>query len=176
MTPANLPQHSAHVDLDAIVDGLPYPRPTAELDEPLPLASATRIMRDRSTQGYIDPRALLWERALLAANDPAGEAEASSPWTPVQARQILLEIVELELASPKARRRVAEYLVGGGRQRSNDEILAKLETEPAASQGMVCCPAHEDEHRSLSWKVVGDRLLLHCFAGCTFREILEAAA
>ncbi|MEN9419343.1 MAG: hypothetical protein RI988_2963 [Pseudomonadota bacterium] len=38
------------------------------------------------------------------------------------------------------------------------------------------CPAHEDQHNSLSIGVGRDgRLLLKCHAGCTFEEILDAA-
>jgi len=39
---------------------------------------------------------------------------------------------------------------------------------------IACCPAHEDKGPSLSVKDTGDRLLLHCFAGCTFRDIADA--
>ena len=39
---------------------------------------------------------------------------------------------------------------------------------------MVHCPAHEDRTKSLSWRIAEGRLLLHCFAGCTFDEIRGA--
>lgn len=39
----------------------------------------------------------------------------------------------------------------------------------------ACCPAHEDRSPSLSIKLGGDgRLLVHCFAGCTAREVVES--
>lgn len=42
--------------------------------------------------------------------------------------------------------------------------------------GMARCPAHDDRTPSLSIKAgEGGRLLLRCFAGCGFEEILEAA-
>ena len=38
------------------------------------------------------------------------------------------------------------------------------------------CPAHQDQTPSLSIKVATDgKLLLHCFVGCTFEEIISAA-
>ena len=41
---------------------------------------------------------------------------------------------------------------------------------------IVECPAHEDKQPSLSWRLAGDTVLLHCFAGCTFDEIRRAVA
>ena len=40
---------------------------------------------------------------------------------------------------------------------------------------MAHCPAHEDRQRSLSGKEKDGKLLLQCFAGCTFAEIMAAA-
>ncbi|TPE53224.1 DUF7146 domain-containing protein [Amaricoccus solimangrovi] len=43
------------------------------------------------------------------------------------------------------------------------------------SGGSACCPAHEDKHPSLSIGIGADgRLLLHCFAGCSFEAIVAA--
>lgn len=43
------------------------------------------------------------------------------------------------------------------------------------SYGMARCPAHEDANPSLSLRDGdGDRLLLHCFAGCDYRDIIAA--
>lgn len=39
---------------------------------------------------------------------------------------------------------------------------------------MCRCPAHEDRRPSLSVRAGRSRLLLHCFAGCTASEILQA--
>lgn len=39
---------------------------------------------------------------------------------------------------------------------------------------MACCPAHDDTNPSLSVTVEGDRILLHCFAGCTPEEVMSA--
>ena len=39
---------------------------------------------------------------------------------------------------------------------------------------MACCPAHEDRSPSLSIKVIYDRVLLHCFAGCSLIAICGA--
>lgn len=40
--------------------------------------------------------------------------------------------------------------------------------------GMCRCPAHDDTTPSLSVRVGRTRLLLHCFAGCSATEILQA--
>ena len=40
--------------------------------------------------------------------------------------------------------------------------------------GMCLCPAHDDRTPSLSVRPGRDRLLLHCFAGCTAEAVLRA--
>lgn len=42
---------------------------------------------------------------------------------------------------------------------------------PWEGHGMAYCPAHEDRSKSLSWRWSNGKLLLHCFAGCTFEQI-----
>jgi hypothetical protein len=39
---------------------------------------------------------------------------------------------------------------------------------------MTCCPAHEDRHPSLAIKQSSDRILIHCFAGCSTQSITTA--
>lgn len=36
---------------------------------------------------------------------------------------------------------------------------------------MCCCPAHDDRSPSLSITDADNKILLHCFAGCTFEEV-----
>ena len=36
------------------------------------------------------------------------------------------------------------------------------------------CPAHEDDHGSLSVNQVEDRILMKCHAGCEFKNIVAA--
>ena len=38
----------------------------------------------------------------------------------------------------------------------------------------ACCPAHEDSSPSLAIADKGDRVLIHCYGGCTFDEIRSA--
>lgn len=41
-----------------------------------------------------------------------------------------------------------------------------------SGQGFICCcPAHDDRSPSLSITDVDNKILLHCFAGCTFEEV-----
>lgn len=39
---------------------------------------------------------------------------------------------------------------------------------------MARCPAHADRTPSLSIRMDGDRLLIHCFAGCPAESVLDA--
>jgi DNA primase len=38
---------------------------------------------------------------------------------------------------------------------------------------MARCPAHNDHNPSLCITDVEDRILIHCFAGCSAKEILD---
>ena len=55
-------------------------------------------------------------------------------------------------------------------------LLSRLSgvKEVRPGQYIARCPAHDDQHPSLSIKVTDDRILLHCFAGCKYEEILRA--
>lgn len=46
--------------------------------------------------------------------------------------------------------------------------------ETGGGQFIACCPAHDDRHPSLSFTISGTRLLLYCFAGCSYGEIVAA--
>jgi hypothetical protein len=51
------------------------------------------------------------------------------------------------------------------------ELAAKLGL-PDSGHGAAYCPAHDDRMRSLSYRwTPEDRLLLNCFAGCTWEDI-----
>ncbi len=52
-------------------------------------------------------------------------------------------------------------------------LLSKVkETKPG--EWIARCPAHDDKQPSLSVKLVRDRILLHCHAGCDYESILRA--
>ena len=55
-------------------------------------------------------------------------------------------------------------------------LLALLEKVRATGPNswMARCPSHDDHEPSLSIRQEGDRILLHCFAGCTVDEIVRA--
>ena len=38
----------------------------------------------------------------------------------------------------------------------------------------ACCPAHNDRNPSLTITDVGDKILVHCFSGCTQDEVISA--
>ncbi len=57
------------------------------------------------------------------------------------------------------------------------DILSRLEKVKASGdkKWTACCPAHEDKKPSLSIKLADDgKVLMHCHAGCTLKDILSA--
>jgi len=57
-----------------------------------------------------------------------------------------------------------------------DDILDRLDKVKSSGTGkwQACCPAHDDKSPSLAIKDAGDRVLLHCFGGCTAQDICAA--
>ena len=57
-----------------------------------------------------------------------------------------------------------------------DKLLARLGGVRSTAQDrwLACCPAHEDRSPSLSIREVEDRVLLHCFGGCSVHDVLNA--
>lgn len=61
---------------------------------------------------------------------------------------------------------------------SADALISRLEGVRRRGPGawVARCPAHEDRSPSLTVSEVSDgRVLVHCFAGCSFDEIVGAA-
>lgn len=58
-----------------------------------------------------------------------------------------------------------------------EQLLVRLEgaRQTAAFQYVAKCPAHDDGSPSLSVRDLGDRVLIHCFAGCEPGEVMTAA-
>lgn len=58
-----------------------------------------------------------------------------------------------------------------------DTLLSRLDRvkQTRPSSWMACCPAHADRTASLSIREIDDgRILVHCFAGCSVVEVLDA--
>ena len=106
-------------------------------------------------------RAVAHERARLAIEDPAGEADAVRPLSPDQATLIYAGTFPIDRQGYRR-----DY------SRENDQLAAALGLN--RERGTVRCPAHEDRRASLSYAFKDGRYLLHCFAGCTFAEIRKA--
>jgi len=74
--------------------------------------------------------------------------------------------------------RSGEPLLRSERTRISPEIhrvLAALGAKPCGTGWVACCPAHEDTRPSLSIGIGNNgALLLHCFRGCAFSEIMRA--
>lgn len=56
------------------------------------------------------------------------------------------------------------------------QILDRLEKvrQVKPDAWTACCPAHDDSSPSLAIADKGDRVLMHCYGGCTFAEIRAA--
>lgn len=55
------------------------------------------------------------------------------------------------------------------------ELLPLLSNLHRTTRGFLAsCPAHDDRHPSLVVTEAGDRILVHCRAGCNTREVLSA--
>lgn len=119
-------------------------------------------------------RDVLRERAIFAVVDPVGELYAVAPLNPFRARQIVTDPDD-GLLSSFAPIRVAG-LPAGNPARDGRSLLTRLGADPNRTRGMLRCPAHEDQHASLSWRLAPDgKPLLHCFSGCDFASIVAAA-
>lgn len=59
---------------------------------------------------------------------------------------------------------------------SCDEVVALLHARPQGDGWLACCPAHNDKTPSLSIKQKDNSrdVILHCFAGCDFLDILRS--
>lgn len=70
--------------------------------------------------------------------------------------------------NPRAERRPLPVTV--------DVLLSRLEMVRPAGDGKwyARCPAHQDKSPSLSIRDNGERILVHCFAGCDASNILAA--
>lgn len=56
-----------------------------------------------------------------------------------------------------------------------DEVVRVCEKARQSGYGyMACCPAHEDSSPSFHITPDGDQVLVHCFAGCEFEDIVRA--
>lgn len=55
-------------------------------------------------------------------------------------------------------------------------LLSRLDKVRRTKPGtwVACCPAHEDKHPSMAIRDEDGKVLVHCFAGCSTEEILDA--
>ena len=53
-------------------------------------------------------------------------------------------------------------------------IVEHLDARPSGGGFIARCPAHHDKTPSLSISEKAGKILLHCFAGCTFDSVLAA--
>lgn len=55
-------------------------------------------------------------------------------------------------------------------------VLNHLDHVKQTGQGrwLARCPAHDDRSPSLAIREIDDRVLIHCFAGCSVEDVLQA--
>jgi DNA primase len=56
-----------------------------------------------------------------------------------------------------------------------EDFLSRLEKVRGKNGSFTaCCPAHRDKSPSLAIRQDGERILLHCFAGCGAKDVVSA--
>lgn len=57
-----------------------------------------------------------------------------------------------------------------------DEFIGRLKGVTPTGEGswVACCPSHGDEHPSMSVTSQGGKILVHCHAGCTAQDVVDA--
>ena len=57
-----------------------------------------------------------------------------------------------------------------------DNLLSRLDKvrQSGPDSWMARCPAHEDKSASLSIRHADEKMLIHCFAGCSVHEVVGA--
>lgn len=67
-------------------------------------------------------------------------------------------------------------IIGGGEIVTYEEILSYFHVKKHYQDKAQCtCPAHEDNHASLTITRGQEKILMHCHAGCHTEDILQAA-
>jgi hypothetical protein len=137
---------------------------------------AARVIAERARLAMLDPegehdalkaapRRFDWTAQAFEPERVGWLAGAVAPLDGVRARQIALHFAEQPAHLT---------IVRDARRDFGRELLDRLGAPADRDHGMLRCPAHEDRAASLSWRFTGDRVLLRCFAGCTFDQIRGA--
>lgn len=140
------------------------PRSTRRAAAPAPVSADE--LRDATARMI---REVPIARLVLAVTDPTGEWDAVVRVD----RDAAIRALRRRLAPPAhpsapARKRP---------RRDGRDLLLRIGADPSRGRGVVRCPAHDDRRPSLSWRLADDGgAALHCFAGCTFRAIVEAVS
>jgi len=55
-----------------------------------------------------------------------------------------------------------------------EEVISKTNAKRVGDrQYLGHCPAHNDEHPSLSFRIENEEVILHCHAGCEYQDIIN---
>ena len=57
-----------------------------------------------------------------------------------------------------------------------DQVLNPLQgvKQTGPNKWLARCPAHDDRSPSLAIRVVDDRILIHCFSGCSVEQVVQS--
>jgi putative DNA primase/helicase len=55
-----------------------------------------------------------------------------------------------------------------------NSVVQALKARRVGTSWMALCPAHNDRNPSLAIRQVDGKVLLHCHAGCTQRDVIDA--
>jgi bifunctional DNA primase/polymerase-like protein len=140
--------------------------------------------RIRKIAGILPGVDLQAEHALVTAPPSVHRSGRRYAWLPGHGLEdlslaplppILRQLIALHRA-PEIRLAAHAERGSGARLITLDAVLRRLAGARRVSSGWtVRCPAHNDREPSLSIATdASGRILLHCFAGCTFSQILGA--
>jgi hypothetical protein len=138
----------------------------------------------RKVAGILPGVDLQAEHALVTAPPSIHRSGRRYAWLPGRGLEdlslaplppILRQLIALHRA-PEIRLAALAERGSGARLITLDAMLRRLTGARRVSSGWIArCPAHDDREPSLSIATdAGGRILLHCFAGCTFSQILGA--
>jgi hypothetical protein len=143
-----------------------YRRRGAALSRPRPPQTA---QAPRSVDSRAFARAVRCDRLRLAVVDPIGE------WGAMLRVDHPTAVRGLRRMAAPARMAPPVMPASSDRRPSGRDLLDRLGADSSRGRGVMRCPAHEDRSPSMSWRLADDgRALVHCFAGCTFAEIVAA--
>ncbi len=139
-----------------------------KLSKKKPFGSSVRLPGRHHTR---DHWTRVWDgEKWLTGADAVNAILGAKPVVPTKIPREAL----LELESPVDAAAVPNNGFDPNSQRPLHRVLARLKKVTESGDGYrACCPAHKDNNPSLSVTEIEGNVLVYCFNGCTFDEIVE---